>query len=106
MDAVALSACLEGALLLSERTAGGDGDPWPVQALARACVPTHRLDPPPEHTLFRVERDLVRDALVSAGLVTLAQCLPPLAAVHVIVDTTADAQRNPWETARAWWYPL
>ncbi|HWP20747.1 MAG TPA: hypothetical protein VNO84_16580 [Burkholderiaceae bacterium] len=111
MDTLSLSACLDGALVLTECPRGTPDTPWPVQALDRAGVPVDRLDPPSDDTLFAVERRLVRDALVTAGLVALAQRLPSLAAVHVLVDATgaSDAAQegtDPWSGARAWWYAL
>jgi hypothetical protein len=104
MDAVALSACLDGAMVLTLVPSDASGEPWPVQALARAGVQTQRLDPLPEHTLFATERQWVRDALVSAGLAAMAERLPRLAVVHAIANTEAGPQDDPWDGARAWWY--
>jgi hypothetical protein len=103
-DALALSACLDGALVLC----GGAGDeaPAPVSALRQAGVDTVLFDGDGGRSLLATERDLVRQALAAAGLAPLLQTLPPLAAVHVLCDEdgaaadTADA----WSGARAWWY--
>lgn len=112
-DALALSAALEGALILSPcpRDAAA---PWPVQALQRLRLPVE-----PAHeghgahegraSLFAAERQLVRQSLAAAGLAALLQPLPPLAVVHVLVAPHADAASgddgtDPWAQARAWWY--
>ena len=116
MDAVALSACLGGALILSLLPERGHGDPWPVQALARANVKVIALDPIPSHTLFAAEYQLLRDALVSAGLAAVVERLPPLAVVHVTVDEGAacsdgvggieSGRCDLWANAQATWYVL
>ena len=113
MDTVALSACLQGALVLTEVPGHDAHAPWPVQALQRAHVPAHRLEPLRDGTLFHAERELVRESLVSAGLAAIAQRLPHMAAVHVVADETptaasdADAaELDPWRNAQAWWYLL
>ncbi|HEV8311983.1 MAG TPA: hypothetical protein VGQ23_02870 [Burkholderiaceae bacterium] len=104
MDTLALSASLDGAMVLSLLPDDGVGDPWPVQALARAGLQAQRLEPMPERTLFAAERQLLRDALVSAGLAAMAESLPRLAVVHAVVDDDASPQGDPWDGARAWWY--
>lgn len=104
LDTLALSASLDGAMVLSLLPEGGVGEPWPVQALARAGLQAQRLEPLPEHTLFAAERQLLREALVSAGLAALAERLPRLAVVHAVVDADASPQGDPWNGARAWWY--
>ncbi len=128
VDTIALSAALDGALVLT--AAVPEQEPWPVQALARIGRPARLLDPlPTGHcaSLFAAERALLRDALAAAGLASLAQELPPLAALHVNVvpamlatsamqalpgteeglapERWADAE-NPWDDVRAWWYYL
>jgi hypothetical protein len=110
-DALALSAALEGALILSPCSTG-DAVPWPVQALQRLHLPVERTgDDSPG--LFKTERQVVRHALATVGLAALLQSLPPLAVVHVLVtsstplDTTsADDEPDPWTHAHAWWYPV
>ncbi|KIP18936.1 hypothetical protein KY49_4036 [Burkholderia sp. MSHR3999] len=127
VDALALSAALEGALVLTASVA--QREPWPVQALARLGRPARLLDPLPAErsaSLFAAERALLLDALAAAGLASLAQELPPLVALHVNVvpamvaaaahvppraeEGLAPAPRidaaNPWDDVRAWWYYL
>src|SRR5205814_5813388 len=112
MDTLALSGCLGGALILSPLSA--DGHPWPVRALAQAGLTAQPLDPMPCESLFAAERQLIRDALVSAGLAAMMEWFPPLAVVHVTVDEDAAVSdgdieadsSDPWAGARAWWYPL
>ncbi|MFA8324840.1 hypothetical protein ACEPT7_18240 [Burkholderia ubonensis] len=127
VDALALSAALDGALVLTASVA--QREPWPVRALARLGRPARLLDPLPAElpaSLFAAERALLRDALAAAGLASLAQELPPLVALHVNVvpamvaaaaqvppraeEGLAPAHRtdaaNPWDDVRAWWYYL
>ncbi|KVN90384.1 hypothetical protein [Burkholderia ubonensis] len=127
VDALVLSAALEGALVLTASVA--QREPWPVQALARLGRPARLLDPLPAErsaSLFAAERALLLDALAAAGLASLAQELPPLVALHVNVvpamvaaaahvppraeEGLAPAPRidaaNPWDDVRAWWYYL
>ena len=117
LDTAALSASLDGALVLSLVSPSSVAPPWPVQALSRAGLRAHKLDPMPADTLFAAERQLVRDALASAGLATLAERLPPLAVIHVVADGFApvgdglglgdgDAAPDPWAGAQAWWYAV
>lgn len=110
-DAVALSAALEGAMILTPCGAG-DAAPWPVQALQRLHLPVERnADDGPG--LFAAERQLVRQSLAAVGLAALLQSLPPLAVVHVLVApraapdiASADDETDPWTRANAWWYPV
>ncbi|WP_250484989.1 hypothetical protein [Caballeronia sp. GaOx3] len=108
LDALALSAALDSAVVLM--AAAGGAPPWPVQALARIGRPAQLLDPmPASHaaSLFGAERELLRSALAAAGLAGLVQDLPPLAALHVNVARPNDgAGGNPWDRAQAWWYFL
>ncbi|TCW80231.1 hypothetical protein C5O80_25680 [Burkholderia sp. SRS-46] len=128
VDTLALSAALDGALVLTAAMA--EREPWPVQALARIGHPARLLDPLPDErsaSLFAAERALLRDALAAAGLASLAQALPPLVALHVNVAPAmlaaawmpvplpADegpaplapgAAANLWDDVRAWWYYL
>jgi hypothetical protein len=111
-DAVALSATLDGAPVLSFVTQSDATRPWPVQALERANVRTTSLEPMPQETLFAAERKLLRNALVTAGLASIATTLPRLAVVHVLVGAEASAPHaddtraapGPWDSAHAWWY--
>lgn len=107
LDTLALSACLDGALVLSPLPGRGQESPWPVQTLVRAGVQPQQLDPMPPHMLFATEREFLREALVCAGLAALSERLPPLAAVHVLVeDAAAEAAGDPWNGACAWWYAI
>ena len=116
MDTLALSATLDGALVLSVTPLSQAQDPWPVQAMTLAGLNALRLEPMSQDTLFAAERLWVRDALVSAGLAALAERLPQLAVLHVMVNVNtpplppaglADAQLpDPWASAQGWWYPL
>lgn len=112
LDAVALSASLEGALILSAQPDVG-APPWAVQALGRLGVSTCRLEAFDGCSLFEAERQLVRQALAGAGLAPLLQGLPPLAVVHAMAepvfeplpsDEPEGASCDPWRQARAWWY--
>ncbi len=118
MDALVLSATLDGALVLC--AAAHDTLPPPVTAAERLQL---RVEPPgritPDSLLF-AERAFLRDALAAAGLAVMTQSMPPLAAVHVWFDddehapTVAGndpsfddaAASNPWSGARVWWYRL
>ncbi|GAB4565018.1 MAG: hypothetical protein Tsb007_35380 [Rhizobacter sp.] len=109
LDALVLSAALDGALILSERPPSAT-DPWPVQALQRLRLPVEQTRDD-SAGLFVAERQVVRQALAAAGLAPLLQPLPPLAVVHVLVapraaaDTaSADEEPDPWAQAHAWWY--
>ncbi len=107
MDTLALSASLDGAMVLSLVPNDDGAEPWPVQALVRAGLKPElitRLEPMPEHSLFAAERQLVRDALVSAGLAAVTERMPRLAVVHAVVDLDESPQADPWDGARAWWY--
>jgi hypothetical protein len=108
-DTLALSAALEGALILSQRPAG-DAAPWPVQALQRLQLPVDQLRDD-SASLFAAERQVVRQALAAAGLAALLEPLPPLAVVHALLtagpasDTaSADDEPDPWARVRACWY--
>lgn len=125
LDTLALSAALDGAIVLMAQAASEE--PWPVQALRCADLQAELLDPVPSESLFSAERALLRDALAAAGLASLAPQLPRLAALHVTVAGLAQvasmaelvahgepgvfaAEEHPaipanlWSVARAWWY--
>jgi hypothetical protein len=109
LDTLALSAALEGALILSP-CPSGDAAPWPVQALQRLGLAAEQVGEA-NTGLFATERLVVRQGLAAAGLAVLIQSLPPLAVVHVLVaslaaagNASADEQDDPWVQARAWWY--
>jgi hypothetical protein len=101
IDALALSAALEGALILSQRPHDGEL-PGPVRALQRLGLRAERLAPDAAG-LFAAEREVVRHALAAAGLAALLQPLPPLAVVHAGVPA-ADGEGDPWTQSQAWWY--
>lgn len=108
LDALVLSALLDGALLLSP----ADNGPAPVLAARSADLRTTQLDPMPEHSLFSAERSFVRQALAAAGLAALLESGPRLAALHVLLSNDADTPvagdepADPWASARVWWYLL
>ena len=116
LDTAALSATLGGALVLSTVGAARDGAPWPVEAMTVAGIQVAKLDLTNTDSLFYVERQWVRDALVTAGAAVLTQCLPPLAVVHVLTEFNSSAALkgrptelplpDPWATAHVWWYPV
>ena len=111
-DALALSATLEGAPVLTVLDAPGTSLPYAVRALEHGRVQTTALDPVPTDSLFAAERELMRDALVTVGLTCVVTTLPPLAVVHVLAGAAAapdadddeDITASPWRHARAWWY--
>jgi hypothetical protein len=107
-DTLALSAALEGALILSPRAAG-NAMPWAVQALRRLRLTVDEAGSDPID-LFAAERQVVRHALVGAGLATVLRQLPPLAVVHALVmpeeHGSESDDHDPWTRARAWWYTL
>lgn len=113
LDALSLSAVLEGALVLCAaapgrepalvvlarqlgfrvRDVGGQGKRPSASDAAAKEAALAETDGAPE-TLFVTERLLLREALARAGLATLAQQLPPLAVVHVVaglVEPGSDA---------------
>jgi hypothetical protein len=109
LDALALSATLDGALVLCD--AGSDQEPGPVQAARAAALRTQRLEPLPADSLFSAERALVRQSLAHAGLAALLEDELRLAAVHVLprADDAANVDADaidPWAGARVWWYAV
>ena len=109
LDAIALSATLEGALILCPQPPQ-PADPWPVQVLERLRLPVRRIAQDEARTLFVAERELIRQQLASAGLAALLEPMAPLAVVHVLAGHSAfspDGEgADPWSQAQAWWYPL
>jgi hypothetical protein len=112
LDALALSATLDGALVLCR--VEPDGDPGPVLAARAAELTTTQLEPMPADSLFNAERMVVRQALASAGLAPVLEDRTRLAAVHVALpsvenaagDDAASDGEGPWTGARVWWYPV
>lgn len=127
IDALVLSAALDGAIVISPR-AGDGGVPAAVQAASRVGLTIGGGEGPLPDSLFDDERRLVRDALAQAGLAPLLARLaqPPLAwqliVVHVHVQAPVAAAPavgidaalaeslldvpDPWADAQGWWYPL
>jgi len=104
LDALALSATLDGALVLG--SAGAAALPWPVQAARRIELAESRLEPERE-SLFAAERSVVREALARAGLAPLLANAPPLAALHLVFDDTLAPESDtpdPCGAAHLWWY--
>lgn len=112
LDAVALSAALEGALLLCPVTPSGAARPGPIQALASLDIAVCDSPLARDASLYPTERLVVRQALAAAGLAPLLDLLLPLAVVHALVlpDTgTEDAAvsaGDPWARACVNWYLL
>lgn len=85
LDALSLSAALEGALVLC--ACSRDGEPQPVAQARRLGLTvrdTGAADA--QASLFPAERQVLREALARAGLAPLTLAMPPLAAVHVWLD--------------------
>lgn len=106
LDALALSATLEGSLILC--SGAGGALPPPVRALAGLGL-SAELVADDAGCLFSTERLVVRQALAAAGLAALAQPLGPLAVVHALAlpgNEGGDDPADPWQHARAWWYQV
>lgn len=86
LDALSLSAVLEGALVLCCTVDGRE--PAPISLARQLQLTVTDIDSPEAGTsLFPTERQFLREALARAGLATLTQTLPPLAALHVCLET-------------------
>jgi hypothetical protein len=111
LDAVALSAALEGALILCAMPSGA-ARPGPAQAAQALGLPVEERALADETTLYAAERLVLRQSLASAGLAPLLASLPPLAVVHALIlpDTGTEdgalAAGDPWSRACVHWYPL
>ncbi|NBA94784.1 hypothetical protein [Pseudomonas sp. R5(2019)] len=119
LDMLALSAALEGAVVLTLCPACGQ--PWPVRALESVRLGGELVSPIAPESLFAAERELIRGALASAGMAALVQQLPPLMVFHLL-PSNGRAFSQTWEAAtgqlrrrvlpsldddfRAWWYYL
>lgn len=100
-DVAALSAALDGALVICTAKPNASCEPPPlVQLLRRAGLAPHGPALDDGTALLAAEQRLVREALAGAGAVPLLQRLPSLAAVHVLAGDGA----APWQDAQAWWY--
>jgi hypothetical protein len=108
-DALALSAALDGAMLLC-LCPHADEAPWPVQDLQQRGLSAACLTDAADAGLFAAERQWIRQALAGGGLAVLLQALPDLAVVHVLLDASAapagDDDGGPWIGAQTWWYRL
>jgi hypothetical protein len=105
-DVLALSATLDGALVLCE----GRDEPWPVRAAIAAGLPVTQLQPTLDTSLFAAEHVLVRQGLAAAGLAPILSGGAPLAVLHVLAGdddgATSDELPDPWRHASACWYLL
>lgn len=108
LDALALSATLDGALILSRQPEVGGA--WPLQALQRLDLGGRCRELAGDGGLFEAERQCVRLSLAQAGLAAPLQALAPLVVVHVLAESSPEWEgeeaepRNPWSQAQAWWY--
>ena len=109
LDALALSAALDGALILCPLPPE-PAVPLPVQAMRRLGLRDEDMRDPAGAGLFAAEREVVRQALAGAGLAALLQPLGPLAVVHALTLPLTAAgcpgAGEPWRQARGWWYPV
>lgn len=105
LDALALSATLDGALVLCEAAPAPQHEPHPVAAARAAGLTARALEPMPADSLFSAERLLLRQALAQAGLAALLEERVQIAAVHALPCDEAAAD-DPWSGARVWWYAL
>lgn len=102
LDAIALSAALDGALVLC---AAAD-EPAPLRAAKAAALPVVSLEPMPADALFAAERSFLRQALAAAGLAALLEPWPRLSVLHALAGDEAGEAPDPWAEAHVWWYPL
>lgn len=110
IDALALAASLDGALILCRAATADPGLPQPIATLVRAGMEPVEIGPGDQHSLFAAERAVLRNALAAAGMAPLTHGLPRLALARVRVDesmATGDGEgADPWQRAQAWWYWL
>lgn len=109
-DALALSAALDGALLLCQAP-DADTPPGPVLALGRLGLQPLELSPDESRSLMAAERLFVRQAVAAAGLAALLQSLGHLCIVHALTwpaagDAAHDDAHDPWRRSQSWWYRL
>ena len=109
-DALALSAALDGALILCQ--APDDiAEPGPVQALGHLGHRPRELMPDESSSLLAAERAFVRQAVAAAGLAALLQSLGHVCVVHALTlppdcEAANDDAQDPWQRSQAWWYRL
>lgn len=109
-DALALSAALDGALILCQAPAA-DAEPGPVKALGRLGQQARALAQDDSASLIAAERAFVRQAIAAAGLSALLQSLGHACVVHALTlppegDVSHDDSQDPWRHSQAWWYRL
>lgn len=104
-DALALSAALDGALILC-RAPDARARPGPVQALARLGHAPRRLGRRDDDSLMAAERGVVRQAIAAAGLASLLQALGHTCVVHALTLPPDSDDPDPWQHSQAWWYRL
>jgi hypothetical protein len=103
IDALAMSATLDGTVVLCEDAPQSQRDPHPVAAARAAGLSTRQIEPMPADSLFSAERQLLRQSLAQAGLAAVLEDRLRLAAVHVQAPPDADGA-DPWQGARVAWY--
>ncbi|MDR7334401.1 hypothetical protein [Roseateles asaccharophilus] len=109
-DALALSAALDGALILC-RAPDEHSPPGPIQALGRLDSPPRLLAESDGGSLLAAERLFVRQAIAAAGLAALLQSVQHACVVHALTlppdaDASNDDSQDPWRCSQAWWYRL
>jgi hypothetical protein len=105
IDTLALSATLDGAVVLCEATPQARLEPHPVAAARTAGLIASRLEPMPADSLFSAERQLLRHSLAQAGLAAVLEDRLRLAAVHVQAAPEAEGA-DPWQGTRVTWYTV
>lgn len=109
-DALALSAALDGALILCQAP-DADAEPGPVRALGRLGHRPQALAQHDGSSLMAAERVFVRQAIAAAGLSALLQSLGNACVVHALTlppegEASSDDSQDPWQRSQAWWYRL
>jgi hypothetical protein len=109
-DALALSAALDGALILC-RAPDAEAAPGPVQALGGLDPPPRLLAEGDASSLLAAERAFVRQAIAAAGLAALLQSMQHACVVHALTlppegHASNDDTQDPWRHSQAWWYRL
>jgi hypothetical protein len=105
IDALAMSATLDGAVVLCEAAPQAQREPNPVAAARAAGLVTRHVEPMPADSLFSAERQLLRQSLAQAGLAAVLEDRLRLAAVHVQSPPDAGGV-DPWQGARVAWYAM
>ncbi|MFG6457224.1 hypothetical protein [Roseateles sp. BYS96W] len=109
-DALALSAALDGALILCRAT-DAFGPPGPARVLSGFSLPLRQLPDGDGASLLAAERAFVRQAIAAAGLAALLQSVQHACVVHALTlppsgDASNDDSQDPWQHSDAWWYRL